>query len=72
MGLHFGKARPIRVSRDERYPTKSLSPSSGCRESGITVTGSPPKRSSIRIFTDSVWLPAANTTLSWPMTSGST
>jgi hypothetical protein len=54
------------------YQTRSSLPRSGCLTSDTVVNPPVPNSSWVPILTDSVWVPAANVTVSWPSTSGST
>ena len=54
------------------YQTRSSLPRSGCLTSDTVVNPPVPNSSWVCILTDSVWVPAANATVSWPNTSGST
>jgi len=55
-----------------RLPTGSSLPRSGRLTSDTVVNPPIPNSSWVCILTDSVWEPAANVTVSWPSTSGST
>jgi hypothetical protein len=72
-----GRATHGRLDQDLRddqgyLASDSSSPVVEDRVSGAIVTGSSWNRSSVRSFTDSTREPAANTTVSCSMTSGST
>jgi hypothetical protein len=54
------------------YHIRSSLPRSGCLTSDMVVNPPVPNSSWVCILTDSFWVPAANVTVSWPSTSGST
>jgi hypothetical protein len=54
------------------YQIRSSLPRSGRLTSDMVVNPPDPNSSWVCILTDSVWVPAANVTVSWPSTSGST
>jgi hypothetical protein len=54
------------------YQIRSSLPRSGCLTSDTVVNPPVPNSPWVCILTDSVWVPAANVTVSWPNTSGST
>jgi hypothetical protein len=68
----FGRGELAGSPTPPAYAIGSSLVRSGRLISGTVVARSPPNNSWVRILIDSVWVPAANATVSWPSTSGST